>query len=75
MDFISIWVAIFFAYHYAKNLKLKSPIMAAVDTAVTFMLVAGAFVDTEKILRTTVRLSWVTRYVHQLLHCLCSRTD
>ena len=48
MDFISIWVAIFFAYHYAKNLKLKSPIMAAVDTAVTFMLVAGAFVDTEK---------------------------
>ena len=48
MDFISIWVAIFFAYHYAKNLKLKSPIMAAVDTAVTFMLVAGAFVDTEE---------------------------
>ncbi len=47
MGFISIWVAIFFAYHYVK-FEIEIPIMAAVDTAVTFMLVAGSFVDTEE---------------------------
>ncbi|GFZ30179.1 permease IIC component [Clostridium zeae] len=47
MNSLSLWVVALFAFHYAKNLKMKSPIMNAVDALVCFLLVAGALIITE----------------------------
>lgn len=47
MNSLSLWVVILFGYNYAKNLKMKSPIMNAVDALVCFLLVAGALVISE----------------------------
>lgn len=46
MNSLSLWVVAFFAFNYAKALKMKSPIMNAVDALVCFLLVAGALVVT-----------------------------
>ncbi|MDQ0360255.1 PTS sugar transporter subunit IIC [Breznakia pachnodae] len=47
MNMLSIWVVVLFAYNYAKNLKMKSPIMNAVDALVCFFIVAAALVVNE----------------------------
>ncbi|MBK1812203.1 PTS sugar transporter subunit IIC [Clostridium sp. YIM B02505] len=47
MNSLSLWVVALFAFHYAKNLKMKSPIMNAVDALVCFLLVAGALTTSE----------------------------
>jgi PTS system cellobiose-specific IIC component len=44
MNSLSLWVVVLFAYNYAKNLKMKSPVMNAVDALVCFLLVAGALI-------------------------------
>lgn len=44
MNSLSLWVVALFAYNYAKNLKMKSPIMNAIDALVCFLLVAGALI-------------------------------
>lgn len=36
MDLLSVWVVILFSFNYAKNLKMKSPIMNAVDALICF---------------------------------------
>lgn len=38
---LGVWVVVFVAYNYAKNLKMKSPISVAVDTAIVFLLCCG----------------------------------
>lgn len=40
MDLISLWIVLIFAYQYAKQLKLKSPIMTSIQTAICFCLLA-----------------------------------
>lgn len=47
MNLLSIWVVLFFGYHYAKNLKMKAPIMNAIDALVCFLVVAGGLVVTQ----------------------------
>ncbi len=47
MNSLSLWVVALFAYNYAKNLKMKSPIMNAVDALVCFLLIAGALIISE----------------------------
>ncbi|WP_234122541.1 PTS sugar transporter subunit IIC [Clostridium hydrogenum] len=47
MNTLSLWVVAFFAYNYAKNLKMKSPIMNAIDALVCFLLVAGALITSK----------------------------
>jgi len=47
MNSLSLWVVALFAFNYAKNLKMKSPIMNAIDALVCFLLVAGALITTE----------------------------
>ena len=47
MNMLSIWVVVLFAYNYAKNLKMKSPVMNAVDALVCFLIVAAALVVSE----------------------------
>ncbi|QAA33609.1 PTS sugar transporter subunit IIC [Clostridium manihotivorum] len=47
MNSLSLWVVALFAFNYAKNLKMKSPIMNAVDALVCFLLVAGALTTSE----------------------------
>lgn len=47
MNSLSLWVVALFGYNYAKNLKMKSPIMNAVDALVCFLLVAGALIISE----------------------------
>ncbi|MFV0254663.1 MAG: PTS sugar transporter subunit IIC [Erysipelotrichaceae bacterium] len=41
MNSLSLWVVIFMAYHYARMLKLKNPLMASVTSVVIFMLTCG----------------------------------
>lgn len=41
MNCISLWVVGFFAYTYAKKLKMKSPIMCAVNALICFLVVAA----------------------------------
>jgi cellobiose PTS system EIIC component len=47
MNSLSLWVVALFAFNYAKNLKMKTPIMNAVDALVCFLLVAGTLIVTE----------------------------
>lgn len=47
MNSLSLWVVVLFGYNYAKNLKMKSPIMNAVDALVCFLLIAGALIVSE----------------------------
>lgn len=47
MNSLSLWVVVLFAYNYAKNLKMKSPIMNAVDALVCFLIVAAALMTNE----------------------------
>lgn len=58
MNSLSLWVVALFAYNYAKNLKMKSPIMNAVDALVCFLLVAGALIVTESGL-TTIDMTYL----------------
>ena len=47
MNSLSLWVVVLFAFNYAKNLKMKSPIMNAVDALVCFLLVSGTLIVNE----------------------------
>ena len=40
MNLIALWVVVFFAYNYAKKLKLKSPVLNAVDALICFLILA-----------------------------------
>ncbi|WP_303265458.1 PTS transporter subunit EIIC [Thermoanaerobacterium sp. CMT5567-10] len=48
MNSLSLWVVAILAYNYAKNLKMKSPIMNAVDALVSFLLVAGTLITNKQ---------------------------
>lgn len=37
-QFLGLWTVVFVAYNYAKNLKMKSPLAVAVDTAIIYLL-------------------------------------
>lgn len=41
MGLIGIWVTGFIAYNYAKNLKMKSPLVQAIDAVIVFILACG----------------------------------
>lgn len=41
MDCITLWVIVGISYNYAKQLKMKAPLMVAIDCLAVFMLVAG----------------------------------
>ncbi len=41
MDCITLWIVVGIGYNYAKQLKMKSPLLVAIDCLVVFMLVAG----------------------------------
>ena len=58
MNSLSLWVVALFGYNYAKNLKMKSPIMNAVDALMCFLLVAGALIVTESGL-TTIDMTYL----------------
>lgn len=47
MNMLSVWVVLFFAYQYAKNLKMKSPIMNAVDALICFLVITGTLIISE----------------------------
>lgn len=47
MNLLSVWVVVLFAYNYAKNLKMKSPLMNAIDALVCFFLIAGTLMVSE----------------------------
>lgn len=42
MNMLTVWVIALAAYHYARNLKLKNPLMTMVNALVVFFLAAGA---------------------------------
>jgi PTS system cellobiose-specific IIC component len=45
MGLIGIWVTGFIAYSYAKNLKMKNPLVHAIDAIVVFVMTCGPLVD------------------------------
>lgn len=47
MNSLSLWVVALLSFNYAKNLKMKSPIMNAVDSLICFLLVSGALITNE----------------------------
>ncbi len=47
MNLMGLWLVVVMAYNYARNLKMKSPVMDAVNTTVCFMIAVGAFSSLE----------------------------
>jgi len=47
MNFLTLWIVALFSFNYAKNMKLKSPIVSAVNTLIGFLLVAGGTITSE----------------------------
>ena len=45
MGLIGVWVTVFIAYNYAKNLKMKSPLTQAIDAGIIFVRACGPIVD------------------------------
>ena len=45
MGLIGIWVTGFIAFYYAKNLKLKNPLVHAIDAIIVFVMTCGPLVD------------------------------
>ena len=45
MGLIGIWVTGFIAYSYAKNLKMKNPLVHAIDAIIVFVMTCGPLVD------------------------------
>lgn len=45
MGLIGVWVTGFIAYSYAKNLKLKNPLVHAIDAIIIFVMTCGPLVD------------------------------
>ena len=45
MGLIGVWVTAFVAFAYAKNLKLKNPIIHAIDAVIIFVMVCGPIVE------------------------------
>ena len=45
MGLIGIWVTGFIAYSYAKNLKMKNPLVHAIDAIIIFVMTCGPLVD------------------------------
>jgi len=58
MNMLSVWVVVLFAYNYAKNLKMKSPVMNAVDALVCFFIVVAAIIVLETGL-TTIDMTYL----------------
>jgi len=47
MNVISIWLVFLLTFNYAKNLKLNTPVMTAINAVVTFLVVASSVSTTE----------------------------
>ena len=47
MGLIGIWVTGFIAYSYAKNLKMKNPLVHAIDAIIVFVMTCGPLVDSK----------------------------
>lgn len=45
MGLIGVWVTGFIAYSYAKNLKMKNPLVHAIDAIIIFVMTCGPLVD------------------------------
>lgn len=45
MGLIGIWVTGFIAFYYAKNLKLKNPLVHTIDAIIVFVMTCGPLVD------------------------------
>lgn len=58
MNCLSLWVVGLFAYHYAKNHKMKAPIMNAIDALICFVLVAGPLI-TDKSGTTSINMTYL----------------
>lgn len=46
MNCLSFWIVILMAFNYAKALKMKSPIINAIDATVCFLIATSAFMTT-----------------------------
>lgn len=40
MDLLSLWIVLLIAFNYAKSIRLKAPVMSAIQTAICFVLLA-----------------------------------
>ena len=47
MNYLTLWIVALFSFSYAKNMKLKAPVVSAVNTLISFLLVAGGTVVSE----------------------------
>ncbi|WP_412989551.1 PTS sugar transporter subunit IIC [Pediococcus siamensis] len=47
MNSLSLWVVLFLAYNYSKNLKMETPIMHSIDALFSFLIVAGTLIVTK----------------------------
>jgi PTS system cellobiose-specific IIC component len=45
MGLIGVWVTGFIAYSYARNLKMKNPLVHAIDAIIVFVMTCGPLVD------------------------------
>lgn len=46
MNLLSLWIVILMAFNYAKKLKMKSPVINAIDATVCFLVATSAFMTT-----------------------------
>lgn len=47
MNYLTLWIVALFSFSYAKNMKLKAPVVSSVNTLISFLLVAGGTVVSE----------------------------
>lgn len=77
MNFIAVWVVLLLSYQYARNLKLKSPIITTLDALVIFFMIAAP-VSTNKagtISITTTNLSATGMFVGFLVAGVVGRIE
>ena len=59
MNMLSLWVVGLFGFNYAKNLKMKSPIMNAIDALICFLLIAGGLVVNAETGTTSIDMTYL----------------
>ena len=76
MGLIGIWVTVYIAYYYAKNLKMKTPLIQAVDAGIIFVLTCGTItdgkIDTTFLGATGMFIGFVVAFVVVKIEKLCA---
>jgi len=79
MNLISIWIVALLGNNYAKNLKLKTPLMTAINCIVVFLLCVSSYgaagLDTSNLGATGMFVGFIVCFVTCKIEQLCIEKD